>query len=250
LTPSFPGLSFHEPGQITTERCRQASEPFQEAGVALACLSGYSSLMDPNLERRHRSIIRLHALLRHCGDFGTSYLATETGSLSPKSPWAPYPPNRSPEAWTELRLIVAEALRVAADHGATLLLKADSTHVLATVEDCTRLREELDHPSLGFVLDPANFLVERRPASLRADVERIFELLGSYAPVVHAKDIRFEGDEVVLPRTGHGVLDYCHFFRLLRQYQPDAPVILEHLRPEEVADTVKHVVRFMSEPGA
>src|SRR5437762_11324336 len=89
LTPGFPGLTFHEPGQITPARCRQVVEPFLAAGLRIACLSGYTNLMDPDLERRHRGIIRLHALLRHGRDFGTERVVTETGTLSPHTSLEP-----------------------------------------------------------------------------------------------------------------------------------------------------------------
>src|SRR5262245_2453264 len=83
LTPNFPRLSFHEPGAIPTDRCRHAAEHFLTAGITVACLSGYIHLMDADLDRRHRGIVRLHALIRHCRDFGTDRVLTETGSLAP-----------------------------------------------------------------------------------------------------------------------------------------------------------------------
>ncbi|HXG13473.1 MAG TPA: sugar phosphate isomerase/epimerase family protein [Gemmataceae bacterium] len=242
LTPNFPGLIFQEPGQITPERCRRAAEPFRDAGIQIAALAASTNLMDPDLGRRHRGIIRLHALIRHCRDFGTDRVITETGSLSPKSPWLPYGPNRSRAAWTELRLIVSEALAVAAEHGVTLLLKADPVQVLATVEDAVRLRHELDHPNLGFIMDPVNFLLGAAAAASIQDLcarfadwlEQMVEQLGRWTPVVHAKDIRIAGGEVSTPRAGRGLLDYGLFLRLLDRHQPQAPLILEHLQPSEV----------------
>ncbi|HZT81093.1 MAG TPA: TIM barrel protein [Gemmataceae bacterium] len=251
LTPGFPGLSFHEPGLFTPERCRRMSDPFREAGVAVACVAVQGNLMDPDLDRRHRNLLRLHALLRHARDFGTERVLVESGSLSPKSPWAPYPPNRSREAWVELRIILAEALRVAADHGATLLLKAEPSHVLATAEDCRRLRDELGSPCLGFIMDPACFLAECQPGELSEEMVWLFERLGRWAVVAHAKDLRFDKGGATLPRAGRGVLDYGLFVRLLGRWQPGAPIILEHLQPGEVDAAVAHVNRFVAQaaPG-
>ncbi len=248
LTPNFPGLSFHEPGAITTERCRRAADAFSAAGLTVACLSGYIHLMDADLDRRHRGIVRLHALIRHARDFATERILTETGSLCPFSPWVPQPPNRSREAWIELRLIVAEALRVAADHGVTLLLKPGNTHILATVEDAMRLREELPFPNLGFVMDPASFLLESPPTAWNAELEQIFERLGRWAPLLHAKDLRCLGDQRTTPRAGLGALDYGLIARLLRRYQPEAPIILENLRPEDVAPAKAYLEQFLVEP--
>jgi sugar phosphate isomerase/epimerase len=241
LTPSFPGLRFQEPHEIVAERCQQAAEPFQQAGVAIAALSGSSQLMDPDLDRRHKGIVRLHALIRHCRDFGTTYLVSETGSLNPESPWTSHPPNRSREAWAELRTIVAETLAVAADQGVTILLKPGPTHVLATLDDALRLRAELPSPHLGFVLDPAAFLWDSSPTKLDARLEGLVEHLGPWAPLVHAKDIQFgEEGTVSMPRVGRGVLDYGRFMRLLNAQQRKPPIILEHVQREELTDAVQY----------
>jgi sugar phosphate isomerase/epimerase len=230
LTPNFPGLSFQEPGGISPERCRRAAAPFLAAGLPVAGLFVPANLLDANLHRRHCAIVRLHALLCHCRDFGTDRCVTETGSLGPGTAQA----GCSPEAWAELRLILAEALRVAADHGVTLLLKPEPTHALASIEDVLRLREELPYANLGFVLDPVNFLLHSKPADLNSALERLVGALGPWSPLVHAKDICFEGGGVSAPRAGCGVLDYRLFLRLLRRYQPAAPIILVHLQPHEV----------------
>src|SRR5262249_40731040 len=147
------------------------------------------NLLDPDLDRRHRGIVRLHALVRHCRDFGTDRLVTGSGSLTPDSALAPGPDNRSREAWTELRLIVAEVVRLAAEHGVTVLLKAEGGQVLASAADLLRLREELPSGRLGFVLDPAGYLAGSTAAELDGDTERLVEQLGPWAPVVHAKDL-------------------------------------------------------------
>ncbi len=246
LTPNFTGLHFHEPGQVTAPRCRQAAEPFRAAGLGIACLAAPAPLLDSNLDRRHRRLIHLHALVRHCRDFGTDRIVVETGSLGSRSPWAPFPPNRSAEAWAELRLVLGEVLRRAADHGVTLLLKPDSAQVLAGAEDAVRLREELPSDALRFVMDPANLLLESPPREVNLRLPCLFEQLGAWAPVVHLKDLRFDPAGVATPRAGRGVLDFALFARLLRRWQPAAPVILAHLRPEEVAATRAFVEPFFT----
>lgn len=247
LTPSFPGLRFHEPHEIVAERCRQPAEPFHQAGIAIACLSANTHLMDPDLDRRHRGIVRLHALIRQCRAFGTTYLVTETGSLNPESPWVHHPPNRTHEAWAELRTIVAEAQALAAEQRVTLLLKPGPTHVLATVDDAVQLRQELPGPHLGFILDAAGFLWDSPLDHLGANLDRLAERLGPWTPVIHAKDLQFDAAGVVsMPRVGRGVLDYGRLLRLLQAHHADPPVILEHVRPEEVPGAVQHMRQLSS----
>jgi sugar phosphate isomerase/epimerase len=135
----------------------------------------------------------------------------------------------------ELRLIVAEVLRRAADQGVNLLLKPECTHVLASIEDAVRLREDLAVANLGFVMDPANFLIGSPPDALADDLRRLCDWLGPWTPLVHAKDLRFDPQGTATPPVGQGTLDYGLLFRCLSPYQPAAPVILEHLRAEEIA---------------
>lgn len=237
LTPDFPSLRFRDPADFTPERCRQAARPFQSNGIAIAAVSAGGNLLDPDLDRRHRGIVRLHALLRHAHDFGTACVVTQTGSVSCGSPWEPHPPNRAPEAWAELRLIVATALEVAATHGVSLLLVPEPAHVLASVEEILRLREELASAWLGFVLDPADHLNGHDPASWPTRLADLFTRVGPLAPLVHLKDVRVATGHTSTPRIGRGMLDYGLIGQLLCRWLPDAPLILEHLRPEEVAAT-------------
>jgi sugar phosphate isomerase/epimerase len=237
LAPGFPGQPFRDPGNFSPARCHQVAQAFEEASVRVACVAHHANLMDPDLDRRHRGVMRLHALIRHARDFGTRFVVTETGSLAPRSVREPAPAGPTPEAWAELRLIVRMALDLAAEHGVQLLLKPDRAHLLAFIDDALRLRLELEHPALGFVMDPANYLEGGPPSEWRAGLERLFEQLGPWSPLAHAKDVRPSSDGASKPRAGLGALDYPLCLRLLHRHQPDAPIILEHVRPEELAET-------------
>lgn len=241
LTPNFPGLPFHEPGQITPDRCRTVAEPLHAAGIRVACLTGSTNLMDPDLDRRHRGILRLRELIRHCREFGTHLVVAETGSPNPPGACLPEDTAQARAAWAELRLILTEALALAAEHGVTLLLKPEPAQMLASLEDAVRLRDDLDHPNLGFVLDPVNFLFDAPPEQFNDRLAAVVEQLGRWSPVVHVKDIRLEGGDRSTPRVGQGVVDYRQFLRLLARHQAEAPLILEHLRPDEVAEARDHL---------
>jgi sugar phosphate isomerase/epimerase len=235
LAPGFPGLPFCEPAHFRPDRCRAVALPFLDAGLSVACLSAGGSLMDPHLPRRQQAVQRLHALLRHARDFGTSYVVTETGSPGADCDRA--------AAWAELHPIVSLAAEVAADHGATLLLKSEPSHVLATAEDAERLAGKVG--GLGFVLDPAAFLVSRHPEEWPAATEQLFERLGPRAPLMFAKDLCWGAGGVTLPRAGLGGLDYRLILRLLDRYQPAAPIILEHLSPDEVEAGRRYLEQFI-----
>src|SRR5262249_41028641 len=123
--------------------------------------------------------------------------------------------------------------------GITLLLKPGPAHVFASLQDALRLRAELPHANLGFIMDPAAFLLHSSPGELRPHLEELLAQLGPCAPLVHAKDIRHDAERIATPRAGSGILAHA----LLLRYRREAPLILKHLRPEEVAATGAFIVQ-------
>jgi L-ribulose-5-phosphate 3-epimerase len=234
------------PAELTPAACRAAAEAFRSEGVEVAAVAGYVNLVNPDLARREAGVARLHRLIELCPEFGTPYLATETGSLNPDSEWADHPANHTEAAWQVLLPILREAVRRCEDAGVTLLIEGYVQNVVAAVSDCRRLREEIPSPNLGFMLDPNNLFEESDMADVPAHLERIFAAIGPYAPVAHAKDVVYRDGQIDTPRAGTGALDYPTFARLMQQYQPDAPLVLEHLRESEVPETVAYVRRFFA----
>lgn len=226
LTPNFPGLAFNDLDEITPERCRLAAAPFLALGIEIAALSSNVRLLEPDLDQRHRGVMRWHRLIRHCRDFGTSSLTVESGR----------PPETS-EGWHELCRILEEGLRLAEAARIQLLVKASLGQALAGYADLLRLREAVPHPCLAFVFDPACWLAQTAPERRDTELLEAASRLGPYAPLMHAKDLRVDERGVALPRAGSGALDYGRILQLLKRVQPAAPIILDHVRPHEVAAT-------------
>jgi sugar phosphate isomerase/epimerase len=230
---------------VTPARCREIGESFTGAGVEVAAIAGYTNLMGADREKRRKDLARFHELVRATPDFGTRYIATETGSLNPASPWEDCPENHAPQAFEELLGILSAAVAVAEGAGAVLLIEGYVNNVLATPDEARRLREAIPSPHLQFMMDPNNYFRETDTGSVREALARIFDAIGREAPVAHAKDVKFVEGRITTPRAGTGVLDYPEFIRLLRKCQPDAPLVLEHLREEEVPQTVAYMRQLL-----
>jgi len=243
LTPSFPDARLLEPGQITADRCRQLAEPFGQLGIVIAALSGGENLLDLDFDRRHPAIMRLHALIRHARYFQTKHIVLDLGRSVDTGP----ADTHAPQIWRELHYILVEALREARDHGATLLLKPDGRDLDTCREQIGRLTEEIAWPNLGFVMDPANYLLSRPMANLTDQLSRLCEELGPLAPLLHAKDLRLESESTSIPPAGRGRLDYETFFRLYQRHQPQAQVILEHVRPADIEEARDYLERCSEE---
>jgi sugar phosphate isomerase/epimerase len=234
-------------GPINAQTCEEYIAPFLSQGLQIAALAGYTNLVNPDLEARERNNRRFFEMIDHCRDFGATLIATETGSLNRESEWEDTSENHTETAWQILMPVLKEAVKRAEDAGVTLLIEGYVNNVVATVKDCERLRNEIPSPALGFVLDPNNLFEEADMDDVPAHLERIFEIIGPDAPLAHIKDIEYRNGSIETPRAGTGQLDYAAFARLMQKYQPNAPLILEHLGQAEVPETMAFVKRFFAE---
>jgi sugar phosphate isomerase/epimerase len=231
-------------GPINAHTCRDYIAPFLDQGLTIAALAGYTNLVHADIGARERNNRRFFEMIGHCRDFGTTLIATETGSLNRESEWADTPENHTEAAWQTLMPVLKEAVKRAEDAGVTLLIEGYVNNVVATVKECERLRNEIPSVSLGFVLDPNNLFEEADMDDVPAHLERIFRIIGPFAPLAHIKDIEYRNGSIDTPRAGTGKLDYTAFARLMKQYQPNAPLILEHLSQEQIPETLAYVKRF------
>jgi L-ribulose-5-phosphate 3-epimerase len=233
LDPRAPGLWGAE--GPTLQRAQEVCKVLADHGITVAALAGYTNLVDPDPDRREAALQQFEAMLALCEPFGTPYIATETGSLHPQSPWLDYPANHEPEAWELLTSVLERLLKKAQAHGVTILIEGYVNNVVATTEAATRLVQELGSANLGFVLDPFNYFRPNDMKQPAAALERIFRAIGAHAQVAHAKDVVYTERGIETPRVGAGEADWPAYARLLRTHLPHVPLILEHLRPEEVA---------------
>jgi len=230
------------PHDITAEVCESAVAPYLDAGLDIACLGGYCNPMHPDPSRRRRQREVFYALIRQCKSFGTRYIATETGSANPTSQWRDHPDNHTEQAWRDMVDFVAQACEVAEACGVNVLIEPYVENVLSSLEKVGRLLNEVRSPALQFVLDPNNLVQREDLQDMDGYLKRFFDLVGDRAPVAHAKDVLYDQDRISTPRAGTGKLNYPLFCRLLREYQPDAPLVLEHLKESEVESTRNFVL--------
>lgn len=243
IQPNLGPLKVASTADLRPKMCRELSLPFIQSGVAVAGVISHVNWVDPDPSRRRRLIKRFDAFLDRCRDFGARHVVTESGTLDPEHPWSEFAENRSPQAFAMLKRSLAPSVRLAEQNGVKILLKGYLYHVVYSFDVARALHEHFGD-RVGFVMDPANYFTRNMVSASTTFVRKMFEAIGAISPIAAAKDVRYVGGVLTTPRAGTGSLDYKEFLELLDEYQPDCPMILEQIRPEELRETLDFLDRF------
>ncbi|UJF35606.1 sugar phosphate isomerase/epimerase family protein [Paenibacillus hexagrammi] len=216
-------------------RAEKIRSIFERNGISVVGLSGYTNLMNPNLQKGESKLEQLEKMIDLCSAYGTRYMATETGSLHPTNAWRDYEGNRTAQAWEQLLQIVDRLRNRAAKNGSILLVEGFVNNVMASAEQAAGMLKRLGTDGLAFIMDPFNYLTQEDLKRQPEAMTKIFDCIGEISPIAHAKDTLYGEGGLTTPRVGAGQADWNVYAELLAQRLPDVPLILEHAKPEDVA---------------
>jgi len=206
----------------------------EEGGIELVGLAGYQNLVAPDPERRRRNIDYIARSIELAPEFGTTVVATETGTRNSESDWVADPGNSSAAAWDLLYEALDELVPIAEKHGVAIALEGYVNNVLATRKDLQRILDRYCTSALQVVLDPFNYLSAELLLEKEAVTSEFLARFRDRFVIAHLKDVDARGAEVDTPMFGDGVFPFPIYVEFLRNQRPDLPVIHEHLPFDEI----------------
>jgi sugar phosphate isomerase/epimerase len=204
----------------------------------VAGLYGYYNVVAPDAELRRKGREKMEFLLANWKQFGSPHVITETGTYTTKADKDDSPKNKSEEGFQDLKQEVAALVKLAEKSGAIINIETSRRQVIGTIERAQRLLREIPSPALKITLDPANFFQPQDLPNTKPMIEEMFRRLGPNIVMAHAKDVRLAGDKLEYPPAGQGSIDYPTFLSLLAQLDRPMDLVLEYLKPDDVAQTV------------
>ena len=232
----------HGSENIRADAAQDAYRIFTEAGLKVVALSGYQNLVAVDPIHKAKALNILERYLEIASFFPDSTgLATETGTKNPESQWVGHPDNLKPEAWDEMIAQLQPLGEKAKAAGTKLLIEGYVENIVRTADDIERLKAEVDMDAFGFVMDPFNLILEEQVPTHTAETERVFTAMNGHVGIAHAKDLLYTDGVVATPRSGTGMFDMQNYFKLLDEQLPGVPLILEHLKAEEVGETLDYL---------
>jgi sugar phosphate isomerase/epimerase len=126
------------------------------------------------------------------------------------------------------------------------LMVALETYVTLACPDAPSLTALLKRlpACVGAVIDPPNLTIVPRYQERETVLGEIFELLGDRAALVHLKDFRLaaDGRSYELPGPMDGELNYPLFVEKILTLPDSVPLVAEHIKPEQFADTRRRLL--------
>lgn len=214
----------------------------EAASLSLLALGGYRNLIAPDETKRQANIAFLQRCLEMAPQFGTTVVATETGTYNQRSDWFPAPENLGPEAWEILCATLRELLPAAEQQGTILALEGHVNHVINTPERLARLLEQYPTPYLQVVLDPYNYLGQEQLSQKERVVTAFLQQFKGRFVLAHLKDVSQKGAEADTPTFGQGVFPQRLYLDFLRKERPDLPLILEHATVDQIPGVLQKVL--------
>jgi L-ribulose-5-phosphate 3-epimerase len=242
------GLQTVQLGKPLLEECLEQPEriptirsTLEDAGIGVAALAGYRNLVAPDTETRRANLDFLARCLELAPAFGTSVVATQTGTRSPDGDWIDSPENWRPEAWELVDDAVAQLLTVAERSGAILAVEGSVKNVLQTHGQLTGLLERFPSQHLQVVLDPYNYVSHHLVPSQERVTTAFLARFEHRFVIAHLKDIDPGGADVATVEFGTGAFSQAPYVEFLARKRPDLPLILEHLPLDHVPAAVEQV---------
>lgn len=198
------------------------AEAARATGIAIVSLSATFNMIHPDPGRRQEGLAALGPMARTARAMGAPLLTLCTGTRDPDDQWRHHPDNIDSAAWRDLRASMDAALEVAEREEVDLGVEPEAGNVVADAGLACRLLEEVRHPRLRIVIDPANLIEAYNLEEQRGVVSAAIDLLGDRIAMAHAKD-RAEDGRVAPP--GRGVIDWDHYIAELRQVGFDGPIV-------------------------
>jgi sugar phosphate isomerase/epimerase len=226
------------PDVISPDVAAAISRAARKREVAICGVSGTFNMIHPDPDVRRRGLERLDVIARSADAMGTDLVTLCTGTRDAEDRWRGHPDNATPEAWQDLRVVMAEAVAIAEKHDVRLGIEPELANVVSSAALARRLIDELQSDRIRVVLDPANLFDVQMPDARRRLVSEAIDQLADLIVVAHAKDRAPDGAATA---PGTGVVDFDHYLRELEAIGFRGPIVAHGF----AADDATNVARFL-----
>jgi sugar phosphate isomerase/epimerase len=228
------------PAELPDIQYAAIREEFERRGLAMTAISGTFNIIHPDRRARAQGLEKLRVLAGASKALGTDLITVSTGTCNPEDLWRGHPENNSAAAWREMLDSMEQIAQVGEERGVRFAFEPEQANVVNSARKARELLDALRSRYVGVLIDPANLLDPGNILISRDVVAEAFDLVGGEIMLAHAKDISATGLLGNLA-LGKGVLDFAHYFRLLKSVEYSLPVIAHGFSEAEVPESFAYL---------
>jgi sugar phosphate isomerase/epimerase len=225
-----------DPIDITDE----ATLPVALSAIPIDLLGGYFNMVHPDLSVVEEGISTFEALLRLQPKIRAAGVGTETGSLM-GSPWGYVPENHLTSSFERVVSVVKRLVKTAEASGSTVLIEGAWAHVVYSPKQMKKLLDRIASDRLRVIVDLFNYLNIDNHGTHVDLLKECLDLFSDKIQAFHLKDYVLKDHQLVQTALGDGLMNYEQIIPLIQAACPDAPLIFEGVRKEDMARSIAFI---------
>ena len=228
------------PGAITQERAAQIGKAFSDSGKIIPLVGAYFNPIHTDEKKVENSLRIFEDDLRVCKAMGCNVVASETGSCN-NDEWTYHPGNRTEESLQGVVRAFSRLCDVAADCGSIVAMEGCSGHVCWDVDTLARARKMIGKKT-RVVFDLYNFMDTDNQGDYLKILDKGLDAFAGDIQVFHMKDCFLtNGQKPIQTPFGKGELDMKAILTRIKNYDPDAVLVLEETTGEHIEHAIKTI---------
>jgi sugar phosphate isomerase/epimerase len=220
-------------GTLNDEKVKAFADAFHNEGLDIIMLGAYFNPVHSNKQLVSDNVAKFKEHLAYENKFGASYVGTETGSFNDDK-WTYNPLNRTEEAYQEVLRIFKDLAKTAEDNNANMAIEGAFGHCMFEPKALYRLVSEINSNNVYYIVDIYNYLAISNYENYKEILEECFKLFKGRIVIFHLKDFIIEDGALKQCAIGKGLLDYDYLLKRMKEEAPDAYLIFEGSKPEDM----------------
>ena len=220
-------------GTLNNEKVKAFADAFHNEGLDIVMLGAYFNPVHSNKQLVSDNIAKFKEHLAYENKFGAKFVGTETGSFNDDK-WTYNPLNRTEEAYQEVLRIFKDLAKTAEDNNANMAIEGAFGHCMFEPKALYRLVSEINSNNVYYIVDIYNYLAISNYENYKEILEECFKLFKGRIVIFHLKDFIIEDGALKQCAIGKGLLDYDYLLKRMNEEAPDAYLIFEGSKPEDM----------------
>ncbi len=236
------------PGTLNQAMAHEIRDAFASEGLEIFMMGAYFNPVHSNKELVATNIAKFKEHLKYLNDFNGHFVGSETGSFNDDK-WTYHPQNRTEKAYLEVQRIFGELAGYAKNVGGKIALEGAFGHCMYEPKMLHRLVQSIDNGSVYYTVDIYNYLAISNYEHYKDIFEECLSLFQGKIVIFHLKDFIIENGSLKQCAIGKGILDYPYLLGRIKETNPEAYLIFEGSKPEDMQESFQFV-KSIIEKGA